>query len=514
KKKLRSLDPKERAQWLWANIENLDVFLQDVYIYYLGNGFYSIILSKLIDLLTLVFIFTISIYLTSCINYSNISNSHNKLSNIQVDKCYSNLNFFKKILVYFFSFFLVTRLFQFFFIDLKKLNELNCFYKHLLLINEDELQTISWQLIVKKIILLKNQNAIISNVSDSKAKSRLDAHDIANRIMRKENYLIALYNKNILDLKLPLFKYLNLNDTNSILTKTLEWNISLCLFGFVFNEKGQLRSNFLKESHKSILSDQLKKRFLLAGFLNLFFSPLLVLYFLLLYFFRYFNEYKSNPSLISSRQYTPYSEWKLREFNELYHLFQRRLNLSVPEATKYIDQFPKDKTNQFMKFVSFVSGSFAAILGILAIFDPELGINFEITEGRTALFYIGVFGTIWAISHNSIPEDTIVFDPEASLRYVAQFTHHLPKEWDHRFHTNEVKAEFSSLFEMKIVLLIKELTSIILTPFILMFALTKSTDKIIDFFREFSVHINGLGYICTFAMFDFDKEKNLATDPK
>jgi len=45
------MDPKERALWMWANVENLDNFLQDVYDYFLGNGIWSILLSRLLNLL-------------------------------------------------------------------------------------------------------------------------------------------------------------------------------------------------------------------------------------------------------------------------------------------------------------------------------------------------------------------------------------------------------------------------------------------------------------------------------
>jgi len=45
------MDPKERALWMWANVENLDNFLQDVYDYFVGNGIWSIFLSRLLNLL-------------------------------------------------------------------------------------------------------------------------------------------------------------------------------------------------------------------------------------------------------------------------------------------------------------------------------------------------------------------------------------------------------------------------------------------------------------------------------
>ena len=45
------MDSKERAMWMWANVENLDNFLQDVYDYFVGNGIWCIFLNRLLNLL-------------------------------------------------------------------------------------------------------------------------------------------------------------------------------------------------------------------------------------------------------------------------------------------------------------------------------------------------------------------------------------------------------------------------------------------------------------------------------
>ena len=45
------IDPKERAMWMWANVENLDNFLKDVYDYYIGNGIWCILLNRILNLL-------------------------------------------------------------------------------------------------------------------------------------------------------------------------------------------------------------------------------------------------------------------------------------------------------------------------------------------------------------------------------------------------------------------------------------------------------------------------------
>jgi len=43
--------PREQAMWRWANIENLDNFLKDVYDYFLGNGIRCILLGRVLNLL-------------------------------------------------------------------------------------------------------------------------------------------------------------------------------------------------------------------------------------------------------------------------------------------------------------------------------------------------------------------------------------------------------------------------------------------------------------------------------
>jgi autophagy-related protein 9 len=117
------------------------------------------------------------------------------------------------------------------------------------------------------------------------SKQRMDAHDIANRIMRQDNYFIAMINRDVLDLTVPIPFLKN----RLFLTRILEWNINLCIMKYVFDEQGQLRTAFVRDTHKRLLSDGLRRRFIFAGFMNMIFAPFIVIYLLLLYFFRYFE---------------------------------------------------------------------------------------------------------------------------------------------------------------------------------------------------------------------------------
>lgn len=150
------------------------------------------------------------------------------------------------------------------------------------------------------------------------------------------------------------------------------------------------------------------------------------------------QEYRNNPSSFGGRKYTAYAEWKFREFNELPHLFSRRLSLSYPIANVYINQFPKEQVALVMRFVAFIAGSFAAVLLLASIADPDLFLNFEITPHRTVLFYLGLCGSVLAVARGMVPEKNRVFDPEVLMRDVIRYTHYMPAEWKGMMHSQKV----------------------------------------------------------------------------
>lgn len=54
------------------------------------------------------------------------------------------------------------------------------------------------------------------------------------------------------------------------------------------------------------------------------------------------------------------------------HLFKHRINTSVEHASNYLKQFPSPIISIIAKFISFVSGGFAAILIIIAFLEESL----------------------------------------------------------------------------------------------------------------------------------------------
>ncbi|PQE31732.1 Autophagy Apg9 protein [Rutstroemia sp. NJR-2017a WRK4] len=502
--------PREKAMWRWINVRNLDKFIKAVYVYYEGDGIWCIVLEKVINILTLIFVAVFTTFLTQCVDYKKIHREHaHSLKEVLVPQCTKKISGMPNVAIWLVCLYVLYRAYELL-IDLPSLMQMRDFYTYLLEIPDNDMQTVSWQTVVGRIMALRDSHPITTEKTSpfnrnytigTPSKQRLDAHDIANRLMRKENYLIAMFNKELLDLTLPL-PFLH---GRQLFSQALEWNLQWCILDYVFNESGQVKQLILKDSHRRQLSDGLRRRFLFAGFMNVICAPVIVIYIAIVYFLKYFNEYHKNPAALGSRSYTGLAEWKFREFNELHHLFKRRIRMSFPFASRYLDQFPKAKMVHMARFITFVAGAIVSVLVIATVWDPEVFLGFDITPERSALFYLGVFGPLWAITNGMIPDDNLVFEPEYALRNVVEYTHYMPTNWEGRLHSDEVKREFATLYQLKVVIFIEEVLSILITPFLLWFSLPNCSDQIIDFFREFTVHVDGLGYVCSFAVFDFKK---------
>ncbi|GAA5801908.1 hypothetical protein HPULCUR_007366 [Helicostylum pulchrum] len=149
-----------------------------------------------------------------------------------------------------------------------------------------DMQTVSWEKVLERIIDIRETNPNVSDI-------RLTEHDVASRIMRKENYMIALFNKDLLNLTIPLLRQ------KHIFTKDLEWNLSYCLLGFVFDHRGQIRKRFLKEKNKHVLVAGLKRRFMFMGLLNFVLAPFIFAYLVVHFFFRYFEVSGKNSFFLT-----------------------------------------------------------------------------------------------------------------------------------------------------------------------------------------------------------------------
>ena len=223
--------------------------------------------------------------------------------------------------------------------DLRPLFEIRALYRDKLHLEDADLQVASWDDIVAKLVELQQHTRFCI------VKDQLTAHDVANRILRKENFLVALVNRGLLPIQ-PI-PYLP-----SLMTKTLEWNLYVTILDAMFDKQFRIRQSFTQDV------GALQRRFLLCGLGNLILAPFFTFFILIFLILKHADDFRRRPATSAlGRDYSRHSQWSMREFNELPHVFEARLASSNLDATAYVRQFPTPLLTLVARFVTFIVGS-------------------------------------------------------------------------------------------------------------------------------------------------------------
>ncbi|KAF5201912.1 Autophagy-related protein [Thalictrum thalictroides] len=498
-------------------IADLDLFFERLYSYYCEKGLRCIITKWMVELLGLGFTICFSGFFLLFVDWNGLRNAKCGINAVEsgTKPCdlakealhphpFSPLTPGKCVIIGYLGLFSVYWIFCFlrFFVQLKDILEIRHFFYNSLHITDREIQTTPWASILEKVVQVQRSQQLCV-VKD------LSAHDVVMRIMRKENYLIGMLNKGVLAFPIsqwipgtgPAVNYgTNGRKHHLMLNKTLEWTLNWCILQSMFDRNFFIKGSFI---HNPSL---LKKRLMAVGLGMFLLSPFIFIFMVAFLFLRHAEQFYNHPSTASSRRWSNLSKWMFREFNEVDHLFKHRINSSLPHASDYLKQFPSPIVTIIAKFISFVAGGFTAILIIIAFLEESL-LEGQI-YGRNLLWYGAVLGAVITISRALVTDELQVLDPEGAISLVVQHTHYMPKRWRSKENTDMVRGDFETLFQYTGMMLLEEMASILLTPYLLFFVVPKRVDDILQFISDFTVDIEGVGHVCSLSVFDFERHGN------
>jgi len=372
--------------------------------------------------------------------------------------------------------------------EVQPLLETRRFCHQKLALSDRDLYTITWPEVLQRVVHLQ------ATTKSSVARD-LNEHEVIARILRKENYLVGMVNRDVLKLELD-FPGIR---SHRWFTKVIEWNIDLAVFHGMFDDQFNIVPSFYDIS-------ALRHRFRCLAVINAILSPFVAIFLSMYFVLSYAEKFYNTPSAVGARDWSSYAYWRMREFNELPHFTQQRLAAAYPHAKDYVAQFPSPVVNIWAKFVSYVVGAFAACALFCAVIDDRLLQAY--VGDRDLLWVTAVSGTVLACSRALIATENAVFDPNAIMSKIVAHTHFLPKHWRDAAHKEEVQREFNSFFSLKAMLFLEEIASVFAAPFVLWFPLSDSAGDIIQFVRQFTASKPGIGDICSFSSFDFNRHGN------
>lgn len=477
-------------------IGDLDLFFSQVYKYFLRKGFWCMCLQRLLKLFSVLFMIVFSTFLFVFVDWRAIWSCKNQeCAHVRIVRpdVFTRFNLFHKIAITFESAILCYWLFlcSKYLYELVSMWEIKHFYNVHLNITERDIQTLEWDEIVNKIIELQQQIRIC-------LMKDLDAFDIMNRIMRRENFLIAFINREVLNLRVPLHYVIpGWKNKHGILTESLMWNLKY-IINFMFDSDFKVKEEIINNP------DRLRRRFIWLGILNMIASPFIFFFVLVYTFFKYSIELRQSPLTLIDRRWTLLARWKFREFNELPHIFERRIKKSYKPAKKYTEQFPVHMLSIAGKSIMFITSALAATIIVVSSFKNPLLLYFNFLN-QNLFWWLTILLLIWAYAKSMVIDEHKVFEPKEKLEEVCAIIHYYPDHWKEKGHHLEIRDEFMELFQYSLIQLIQELLSILVTPLILCFSLPKSSEAIVKFMNDITLDLDGVGHVCGFATFNFNK---------
>lgn len=518
---------------------SLEAFLEDIYEYYEGKGYMTLIITHTVLLLTKMFIVALVLWFRYGIDWVGLFHAIHKDSDQGKEIQGASLQLWQ--FLYWFwplrmpwliliasigALVLWSRLF----IDLitikrDKWLRMRRLFKHLLGIKDSQLGTCEFSLVATRLQSLQAKYPI--------SVDRLDAQDIAMRLMRIDNYLIALFqsqelkeNKTEVDQNSHLP---SLPRLNRVVEMLLCAALKTSLFELSDQGKG-LKESVMHISNRSRHARDLSFRLMASAALLIGAWVVLTPGYLLYLVLRYAEEVQTERrtgvaggSSLTQRAFTVDARWRMRFFNELPHYLDQRLRQALPKACKYLDQdlFANHTLAAIGKGVSMCAGSLAGI-GLLmyllmAVWQGHLVCTLEILPGWNLMLCLTVLaGVAWLSRSLLVPNNPLISsDPRHLMFQVIRHTHYNPPRWQGRLHTRVVYRDIAEMLQPRWKILAREWLDIASGwDAFQLGKLAFHTGELVDFFKSVSVHVPGMGFVCTYSMLTIAKDDEIISVTK
>jgi len=491
----------------WGAVANLDLFFTSLYNYYYHRGLMPILCKGIVELVSLFLTLALSVFLFAYVDWNELSSCTNEASckktfgEYLITSPFSKFSLWNSIVILYCLLFTCYGVFAVwsFLHTIKDALESRAFFEERLGIFQHKLEggAIEWDRdVVQKIVDLQNSGEYRVAIHNGE----LDGLVIAQRILRKENFLIALFNRNMLDFSLPLIP-------GTFFSKSLEWSVYFCVLNYMFNHKYLVRPAFYLDPIS------LKRRFMLCGIAHVVFMPFLLFFMTLHFGMQNLYDWKSTKQYMGPKEWSLSAKWLLREFNELPHFLERRLEPSYKATENYLNLFTQSEiVTTIGRILALLGGSLGAVLLVFAAINDAILLHVKIGDWNL-LWYVGMLGVIYSTGKAMLPDPKIhprytrnlFAEIDNCLSHVAVHTHFFPDIWNGRGWEKSVYNQVSAMFMYKAKLFAFEVVSVILAPIVLCVSLPRCAESICEFVMAIKAEVPGAGEVCGYATFDFDK---------
>lgn len=473
--------------------EDLDAFLSTVYSYHRAGGLVPAALESVLDVVQMLFTGALLTFLLCWIDWGALDGA---TSLGQAVRFQGVATWFGVLLASFGAYVVWFALASG--MRIVRLAGVRDFYTRVLRIDDARLRSVAWSVVLERVIRVPRL---------CRTRQSVSALDVANRVMREDNYVIAFVNKGLLPL--PHWAAQLVGGTQLLATQALEFAFRAVLLPllmhYAYTSGSAAAAAATATARRSAAMRQaaasIRARARLAAVLCVLVSPFVTLYLFVYTAVNYVAALSTQPAVLAARQWTPLARWRYREFNELPHEFRKRLNRAYEPAQRYCDSFPAYWLAVPARFLSFVLSGFVFALVVLSVVDDKLMLDTEIAFGRAGVWWLTVLGSALALLRAAAPDPNAVYSPDEHLLAVGKITHYMPPRWRDRASEPAVRREFARDYDYRFAVLLRELASIVIMPVLLVWYVPRLAEPLVHFVDVSTVNVEGIGPVCQLALF-------------
>jgi len=367
------------------------------------------------------------------------------------------------------------------------MKKIKYFFNNKLKISEHDLLFTNWTLILDK---FENFQDKVNFIYKRRIYIKHTKEMAIQRIMRKDNVFIAIFDKDIFNINnMSNFKI------NLFSSKLMEWSLRLI---FINEIKSIINKKYLFNSNK------IKKRIYVVGILNLIIFPFSIIYSIIYFFLDNAVHIHTEPKEFMSFTWTNYAYWTFKNYNELNHVTNQRLYLTLPYAIKFMDQFKSREIDSINRFFIFILGSLVSFMIILGFINEAI-LSITIFD-RNLWWYIAILTGLITILKNNLHNLHFNLNPNEYLSEIKNMLGHKINHWEN-INNYDIYIILVKYIKFKFISLIIEIISVFSTPIFLIFYISKKSDNISKFLKNNLTKNEQLGYLIDLDNNNIETEK-------
>jgi autophagy-related protein 9 len=303
--------------------------------------------------------------------------------------------------------------------------------------------------------------------------------------MQTDNYLIGIIGQDVLKIKKMHY------------TNTLIWFMTS-----VLNQI--LHSN--TESRNFYVNDNKIRIFLkIISIVHLILFPFILIIYSIKVVITLITDVYNNKSESNHRDWTLHSKYTFRDYNELQHIFDERMEETHLYIKLYDEKFNSKMKQIIFSKIIFGLGGYLTLLVLMTLFDDRLLLYIKLFD-RNLLWYLTILTSIITMLRSAITKTNSNTNAKISgsdiITKLSNLTYH---DFIEKYNRSArlVAIDIDNMYNYKFKGMMCEFLHLLILPIYILFYINKQTiedqpdmlDKLLGYIRTNTIYVDGVGFI-------------------